>query len=165
MRAMDRAVAPVGVGEAHRRSPPAVILDAGSEQFDGLGDASCPLRRVPFGGVDPAQVSPTVELRQPLEELASPWVAGQGGRHVVGEVAALRALGLDLKFDLVPGDDGTATQPCRAKQQTPQPVVSFDDAADPITVDGDAAWRSTPHWGRTAQGSIPCLARRRGRWL
>jgi hypothetical protein len=116
----------------------AVVLDARGEQLDGLRYPSNPLRRIALGRFDPTQVPATVELGEPVEELASLRVGRQRGRYVLGEVSTLRPFRFDLKLDLVPHEDATVTRPRRAQQKTPLPVVSLDDAAYPAAVDRTA---------------------------
>jgi hypothetical protein len=60
------------------------FLDAGLKQFDDLGDAGRAQVRTAGGGVDPAQVSLPVELRERVEERGRGRVAVEGGPDIIG---------------------------------------------------------------------------------
>jgi hypothetical protein len=60
------------------------FFDVGLKQFDDLGDACRAQVRAAGGGVDPAQVRLSVELRERVEERGRGRVAVEGGADIIG---------------------------------------------------------------------------------
>jgi hypothetical protein len=99
------------------------LLTAGFQEADHFGDALGALLWSAFGGVDPAQVGASVELGEGVEERGGLRVGVECGGDVVGQVAALGSLGLDVDGDGVAGGETTAAEPGGAEREA-EPVAA-----------------------------------------
>src|SRR4029453_3792985 len=116
-RAGRRRVASSQWGESDPPPRTGALLDPGVQEGHHLRDAGRPLLGAAPGRVDPAQVSPSVELGKAVEEGAGPRIGGQRRGAVRGEVRALRALRPYLHRHRVAHADTAVTTPRRTERE------------------------------------------------